>query len=301
VWNPTLLVEGHPVSILGIAMLGIGVGYVAGMFGIGGGFLLTPLLVAVFGVPLPIAVGTGLCQMVGTSLVSFMRHRNASQGEVRFDLMMLPGALLGVELGARTLSFLGRAGRAHFASVSVPWVNLVVETAYAAMLTFIAVNYWRHGKKTQTDYLQQLRPGFLANVKLGPSVHLPAVGLNVSPFIVTYIGLALGFLSGLLGIGGGVALNPILIYGYGFPIRQSVGTGIVLLFATAVTGTFTHAMRGHVHLLLAMVMLTGASITAQLGANASRKMSGAMLGRVHAVVIVGAIAAVVWDLVSKAA
>ena len=295
--NPTLLVDGHPVPIVGVALIGMLVGYVAGMFGIGGGFLLTPLLVVLFGVPLPIAIGTGLCQMVGTSLVAFMRHRKARQGEIRFDVLMLPGSLLGVELGARTLTFLGSAGTAHVARWRVPWVNMIVETSYAALLTFVALNYWRHGS-SKIDVLQQLRPGPLARIKLGPPVILPAIGLRVSPVIVAYIGLGLGFLSGLLGIGGGVALNPILIYGYGLPIRQSVGTGIVLLFATAVVGTLTHSARGHVHLGLAMVMLVGASITAQIGANASRRLSGSTLGRIHAVVIIGAVVAVIWDLAS---
>ena len=295
--NPMLAVDGHPVPILGVALLGIVVGYVAGMFGIGGGFLLTPLLVVLFGVPLPIAIGTGLCQMVGTSLVAFLRHRKARQGEIRFDVLMLPGSLMGVELGARTLTFLGNAGTAHIAGLTIPWVNLIVETCYAAMLTFVAVNYWRHGG-SKVDVLQQLRPGPLARIKLGPPLFLPAIGLQVSPIVVAYIGLGLGFLSGLLGIGGGVALNPILIYGYGFPIRQAVGTGIVLLFSTAVVGSLTHSLRGHVHLGLAMVMLVGASITAQIGANASRRLSGSALGRIHAIVIVGAVAAVIWDLVS---
>src|SRR5688572_25694593 len=104
--GPVLWVEGQPVPVVAAAALGIGVGYLAGMFGIGGGFLMTPLLVVVFRVPLPVAVGTGLCQMIGTSLVSFLRHRKMRQGEPRFDLLLLPGSLLGVELGARTLTVL---------------------------------------------------------------------------------------------------------------------------------------------------------------------------------------------------
>src|SRR4051812_18114246 len=103
-------IDGHAIPIALLAVLGVGVGYVAGMFGIGGGFLMPPLLVALFRVPLPIAVGTGLCQMIGTSLVSFLRHRDLRQGEPRVDLLMLPGSLLGVELGARVLTALGRAG-----------------------------------------------------------------------------------------------------------------------------------------------------------------------------------------------
>jgi len=293
----SLTVAGSQVPILGIAALGTVVGYVAGMFGIGGGFLMTPLLIVIFGIPLPIAVGSGLCQIIGTSLVSFLRHRKAGQGEARFDLLMIPGSLLGVELGARTLAALANAGNLELGGGSMPWVSLVVETGYMVMLLVVAIQYWRHASQP-SDSFQFLRSGPLARLRLGPRVDLPASGLTgVSALVIAYIGLGLGFLSGLLGIGGGVALNPVLLYGFGFPIRQAVGTGIVVLLATALLGTGVHAAAGHVHLGLSLVLLAGGGISAQFGALASKRMSGAALARVHALVIVLAIGAVAWDLV----
>lgn len=295
----SLMVSGTSVPIVGVALLGIVVGYVAGMFGIGGGFLMTPLLVALFGVPLPIAVGSGLCQMIGTALVSNLRHRALGQGERRIDLLMLPGCLLGVELGARVLTYLGSIGSLHVAGRSLPWVSAVVEGAYVVLLVFVAANYWHHGRAGQVG-LDELRPAPLARVRLGPLVDLPAVGIrSTSALLLANIGIGLGFLSGLLGIGGGVALNPVLIYGYGLPIRQSVGTGILVLFATAVVGTLAHAPRGHVHLGLATVLLVGGTLSAQLGALASRRLRGGTLGRIHAAVLLLAVAAVLWDLASK--
>jgi uncharacterized membrane protein YfcA len=292
-------VHGVSVPIFGLVLLGIVVGYVAGLFGIGGGFLMTPLLVVLFHIPLPVAVGTGLCQMVGTSLVSFLRHRKNRQGETRFDLLMLPGCVLGVGLGARTLDVLTGAGSLRLGTRSLPWVNVVVEGSYVLMLLFVAWNYWRHGKKS-VDVLQYVRPGPLSRVHVAPLVDLPAAGLSrVSAPLVANIGLALGFLSGLLGIGGGVALNPVLIYGFGFPIRQAVGTGIIVLFVSSVVGTTVHALHSHVELGVAAVLLAGGTISAQLGARASRKMSGALLGRIHAAVIVLAVAAVIWNLVKE--
>lgn len=291
-----MTVDGRAVPVLGVAAIGIVVGYVAGMFGLGGGFLMTPLLVVLFRIPLPIAVGTGLCQMVGTSFVSSLRHRRLRQGEPRFDVCMLPGSLLGVELGARTLKFLAGAGSLRAFGRSIPWVTLVVELCYVVMLVWVAFSYWRHGSR-KVDYLQYLRPGPLSRVRLGPTVDLRAVGLpSVSAVLITYVGLGLGFLSGLLGIGGGVALNPVLLYGFGFPMRQTVGTGILVLFVTAVTGTFVHARQGHVHLGMAVVLLVGGTVSAQFGALASRKMTGSLLGKIHAIVILAAVAAVVWDL-----
>src|SRR5262252_7661405 len=126
--GPVVWVSGHAVPVLGVGALGVGVGYFAGMFGIGGGFIMTPLLVVLFGIPLPTAVGSGLCQMVGTSLVAYLRHRRLGQGEVRFDVLMLPGSLLGAELGARTLTSLADAGRLSIGGRSIPWVSLIIET-----------------------------------------------------------------------------------------------------------------------------------------------------------------------------
>src|SRR5690606_16987447 len=94
-----------------------------------------------------------------------------------------------------------------------------------------------------------------------------------------YVGLFLGFLSGLLGVGGGVALMPILLYGFGFPIRHAAGTGIVVLLVTAIAGTLAHAQQGHVHLGVAMVLLIGASISAQIGAMLTSQLPARVLRR----------------------
>src|SRR5512143_1809047 len=101
---------GHPVSLPLLATVGLFVGYVAGMFGVGGGFLLTPILMYGFGVPAPIAVGSALCQKCGTSIASFLKYRHLQRGEPRIDLVMLGGSLLGVDAGTRLLRYLTGLG-----------------------------------------------------------------------------------------------------------------------------------------------------------------------------------------------
>jgi uncharacterized membrane protein YfcA len=91
----------------------------------------------------------------------------------------------------------------------------------------------------------------------------------------------------------------VLIYGYGFPIKQAVGTGIVVLFATAVAGTVAHALRGHVELALAVPLLVGGTLSAQVGALSSRAFGGTALGRIQSVLLFAAVAALAWDLASK--
>ena len=103
----TIDVAGQLISLPALTLLGAAVGLVAGMFGVGGGFLLTPLLTVVFGIPMEIAVGTGLCQMIGTAVVALLRHRKLGQGELRVDVLMIAGAMVGVGAGTAEI------GRAH--------------------------------------------------------------------------------------------------------------------------------------------------------------------------------------------
>ncbi|MBI4951654.1 MAG: sulfite exporter TauE/SafE family protein [Myxococcales bacterium] len=279
-----------------LAALGLGVGFLAGMFGVGGGFLLTPLLSVLFGLPLPIAVGVGLCQMIGTAVAALLRHRRLGHGEPRFDLLMLPGALLGVEAGARLLAHLESLGTVSVAGRPIAVVNLVAEASYAVLLLAVAAMFWREGRRG-FEPLEYVRSGPLARIRLGPRVDLPRVPLRgVSALVIAYLGLALGVLSGLLGIGGGVALMPVLVYGYGFPLRQAAGTGLLLVVATATMGTFVHALRGHVPLELAAALLLGSTMSAQLGAIATRRVSARGLRRLFALVLVATVAAIGWDL-----
>lgn len=294
-----LNVGGAEVSLPAVALLGAAVGYVAGMFGVGGGFLLTPLLVVAFGVPLRVAVGTGLCQIVGTAVASSLRHRRNRQGEVRFDLLLLVGSVVGADAGARLLAALSRAGAVTLAGRAVPVASLVVEALYGALMLTVAALFWRQGGRG-VEALEYVRVGPLARVRLGPAVDLPAVPLRgVSAVLIAEVGLALGVLSGLLGIGGGVALMPVLVYGFGFPMRQAAGTGIVALLATSSAGTAVHALRGNVDLRLAVVLLVGSTVSAQLGAQATRRLPARKLRRGFALVLVATAGAIAWDLARR--
>jgi uncharacterized membrane protein YfcA len=178
----------------------------------------------------------------------------------------------------------------------VPWVTLGLEPSYAVLLVAIGLSYAvqaRQGRET----LGLLRPGSLSRVKLGPEVDLPQVGLRgVSSVLFAYVGLGLGVFSGLLGIGGGVALNPVLVYGLGLPIRHAAGSSVAVLLVTAIAGTVSHALRGNVHLELSMVLLLGGTVSAQIGAVSSQRLPIATLGWLQSAVIFAAAAAVVWHV-----
>ncbi len=297
--EPWLVVDGHAVWLPGIAALGVVVGWVAGMFGVGGGFLLTPLLTVVFGVPLEIAIGTGLCQMIGTATAALLRHRRLGQGEIRFDLLALAGSVLGVGAGARTLGWLETLGSVQIGAGTIPVVRLVAMLSYAGVLLGAAVVFGRGGRGG-LESAAHTRRGPLARVRIPPLVDLPAARLHdVSATLMAYVGLGLGFLSGLLGLGSGIVLMPLLVYGLGFPLRQAAGTGILVLVTTSIAGTLIHARLGHVHLGLAMTLLVGSTVSAQLGARASRHVATRTLRRVFAGLILLTVLAIAWDLARR--
>lgn len=283
------------MATLFVLLLGVVVGFVAGLFGVGGGFLLTPLL-ALFGVPVEVAVGTGLCQIVATSLVTILRHRKQGTLDLRFDLLMLGGSIIGVDAGARLLDLLLRLGDVTIAGRSFPWVRLVVQPGYVALLVVVAVTFLRR-RPDGRDAADYVRMGPLARLPLGPRVTIRKLpGVPVPALAAAYLGFVMGLLSGLLGLGGGVILVPILVYGFGFPLKAAAGTGILVLLVSSVVGTVRHALAGHVDLGLAMALLAGSPLAAQAGVRAAQRMSPKLLRTIFGVVIAGTIGAVVWDL-----
>lgn len=295
-----LSVHASQPSPFALLALGLAVGIVSGMFGVGGGFMLTPLLNLLLGVPYPVAVGSGLCQMIGAAASAFLRHRELGQGEPRVDWLMLGGSLMGVHAGADTLRFLSRIPRWRVHGHLVLPVKLVLQPAYVFVLLATAVLMLAESLRRRTRALEEAERaagGPLARIRVPPYVALSRVGLpRVSVPLLAYLGFGMGFLSGLLGIGGGVALMPVLLYGLGFPIRQAAGTGILVLLFTVMVGTVEHSLAGHVHLTIAFLLLVGSSLGAQFGALATHWLSAPVLRACFALVILGTAAALLIDL-----
>ncbi|MGO8671046.1 MAG: sulfite exporter TauE/SafE family protein [Capsulimonadaceae bacterium] len=294
---------GHAVSLPALAAIGLFVGYVAGMFGVGGGFLLTPMLISIFGVPPPIAVGSALCEKCGTSISAFLKYRRLKRGEPRIDLVMLGGSLMGVDAGTRLLSYLTglgdwQLGRHH---AGVPALQVVLDILFVVLLSFTAVytfhDAWE-ARKRVVPRGDRTIPGFLVTrVRIPPYISLPHVGLDsVSVPMLSYVAFLLGAASGLMGIGGGVLFMPILLYGIGLSVRNAAGTGVLLLFVTVAAGTIEQALRHYVNLGLAMSILIGSSIGAQLGALTTYYLPNRILRLLFAILVAATVVMIVRDL-----
>lgn len=298
-----LNIAGQPVSILDLMALGLGVGYIAGMYGVGGGFMLTPMLNVMFGIPFPIAVGSGLCQMIGTAVSAYRKHRRLGNGEPKFDLLMLGGSIIGVDAGTHLLVYLNHLAALRLWGHTLPAAKFILEILYVVLLLtvalqFISRNLQAGRKKAGTPDSGSGTGASLARLRLPPYVDLPNAGLRrVSLPMIAYVGFGMGVLSGLMGIGGGVALMPVLIYGLGFSVHMAAGTGILALVVTASTGTAAHAMHGNIHLGLVVALMFGSTIGAQLGALTAHRLSAARLWGGFVGVILLTVSALVWDLV----
>jgi len=292
---------GRPVSFLALALVGLFIGYVAGMFGVGGGFLLTPVLISVFGIPAPIAVGSALCQKCGTSIASFLKYRHLGRGEPRIDLVMLGGSLIGVDAGTRLLSALSARGNFLIEGRAVPIIDVVLDLLFIVLLSFTSVFLVRdalRARRRATPRGDRTIPGpLVTRVRIPPFIDLPRVGLKqVSVPMMSYLGFLLGVASGLMGIGGGVLFMPVLLYGFGLSVRNAAGTGVLLLFVTVATGTFEQALRAYVSLPLAMAILVGSSIGTQLGALTTHVLPNRVLRLLFAGLVMSTVAMIGVDL-----
>jgi uncharacterized membrane protein YfcA len=289
----------HPVPVVPLVLVGLCIGYVAGMFGLGGGFLLTPMLNIVFRIPIEIAVGSALCQKIGTSIASFLKYRHLKRGEPRFDWVMMGGSVIGVDAGTRLLRYFSR--QQPLSMGRHPAVGVVViESMYAVMLSVTAWFTFADAvvaSRRAAPRGDRTIPGPLARVRVGPYMNMPAVDLyRVSVPMLACVGFLLGALSGLLGIGGGVAFMPVLLYGYGLSVRNAAGTGILLILVTVITGTIAQAAAGFVSLPLAMTILVGSSVGSQLGAITTHHLPNRVLRLLFGCLVTLAAGMVVWDL-----
>jgi uncharacterized protein len=291
-----LEVQGHAVSLLGLLALGSAVGVVAGMFGVGGGFLLVPLLHVFLGVPLPAAVAAGLCQTIATGLGALLRYRSMGHAEVRFDLLLIGGSVLGVDCGTRLLHLLDGSGQVSIAGHPVELARLVLTSLYVGLFFVLAWIMWR---RPALSLVAGPQPGPLARVGWPPRAELPVARMAVSGPFTSVIGFVNGVLAGMLGIGGGIVLIPIMMYGFGFDIRQTAGTGNVVVLVIAVIATVQHAWGGTIHLGLAMTLMIGAALSAQVGAGLTRTLPATALRRGLAVVLIATNAILVFNLLGR--
>lgn len=262
----------NPLYLVGIGFL---VGILGGFFGVGGGFLAGPLLLWT-GVPANLVVGTDLAHMTGKSIVAAKRHRTLGHVDVKLGAFMVVGTIIGVEIGAQIIELLEEAGNVdQVVGISYVIILLII-SAFTAWESIRAMRMIRTQKLDVKDVIafSGITKRMQA-IKLWPMVSFPVSGIaSVSLWVVLGVGLLTGILAGFLGVGGGFIRMPMLVYFVGVPTHVAVGTDLFEIIFSSGYGTLTHALKGNVDILIALVMNTGAAIGAQIGAVSTRHFAG---------------------------
>lgn len=255
-----------PVFGMSLAMIAVFVGFglligtLFGFFGMGGSFLVTPALL-VMGYPSTVAVGSGLAFVFGTSVIGALRHRNHGQVDYKLAIIMTIAMTLGIEGGKRVVFFLEATGMA----------DLIINVAYVGLLAIVGLftlrDAWESDDETKADGS--------AIADRVQSLHIPPMvtlrgDIRVSGTIIFATGLAIGVLSGFLGVGGGFLLMPAMMYGLGVPAAIAVGTDILQITISGAFGAFTYAQSGSVALPVVGALLAGSALGARIGAGATK-------------------------------
>lgn len=280
------------VSVNAFLLLGLGglVGILSGMFGVGGGFLMTPLLFFI-GIPPAVAVATEANQIVASSFSGALAHLKRKTVDLRMGTVLLLGGLVGAALGVQIFNTLKAAGQ----------VDLLVRLSYVIFLGAIgslmfieslnALRKTRAGKPAATRRKHGLAHSLPFKMRFRTS------GLYISVIPPILVGVLVGILAAIMGVGGGFIMVPAMIYVLGMPTKVVVGTSLFqIIFVTAFT-TLLHATTNFtVDIVLAVLLLVGGVIGAQIGTRLGAKLKAEQLRILLALMVMAVCGKLALDL-----
>ena len=262
------------VSVNIFLLLGLGgiVGVLSGMFGVGGGFLMTPLLFFI-GIPPAVAVATEANQIVASSFSGVLAHFRRKTVDFKMGTVLLIGGLTGAAVGVVIFNYLKALGQ----------VDLLVKLCYVVFLGVIgslmfveSLNALRKSRKNATVTTTRRQRGWMQALPLKTRFRTSGLYISVLPPLV--VGLFVGILSAIMGVGGGFIMVPAMIYLLGMPTKVVVGTSLFqIIFVTGFT-TLLHATTNYtVDMALAVLLLVGGVIGAQIGTQIGTRLRAEQL------------------------
>jgi len=291
-----------PADAVIATAIGAVVGLLPGLFGVGGGFLMVPLLNAFAGVPMHVAIGSCACTSLGSVTTGMLHRRAAGRLPWRLSLVMLPATVVGLEAGIAILERT-KASTARWTLFGreVPLVESTQLLCYLAiMLVLAAVVALETYFAREID--EQARRGWFDGVRLPPYVRLPEIdGRAGSLAVISLLGFVVGVLNGGFGMGGAILLVPGLVFLVGVPTHRAVTVTLVSSFLAGLLNVGSHAARGNVDLTLSCWLLLGATLGARVGSTIAARLTGRRLRRYFALVILASTSIIVWRLYVLAA
>jgi uncharacterized protein len=284
-----------PVNIFLVLAMGLAVGFISGMFGIGGGFLMTPLLIFI-GVSPAVAVATVSSHIAASSMsgaISYWRRRAL---DLALALMLLAGGIVGTVAGVWLFTLLRSVGQLDI-TIGVSYVLLLGSVGGMMVVEGVGAILRAHqGKPVELRH-----PGSHTWIHGLPlKVRFKQSRIYISAIPVVAIGLTMGFVGAIMGIGGGFLLVPMLIYLLRVPTNVVIGTSMVLTLITMASATILHAATNHlVDAVLALILMVGGVIGAQFGARAGQKMRSERLRLLLGVLVLAVGLRFAFDLILK--
>ena len=291
IYLPIAEVSMHIGIIIG---LGGGVGFLSGLFGVGGGFLMTPLLIF-FGIPPAVAVSTEANQIVASSVSGVLAHMRRGNVDFKMGGILMAGGVIGSSLGVALFSFLQSIGQ----------IDLVIQLSYLVFLGIIGSLMLTESVRT---IIRSRKPGSVRS-KLHQHNWLRGLPLKmrfrrsklyISAILPLALGAFVGILAAIMGVGGGFIMVPAMIYLLGMPTSVVVGTSLFqIIFVTANVTLLQSIQTQTVDFLLAGLLLFGAVIGAQFGSRAGALLRGEQLRGLLALMVLAVCIKIGYDLVVR--
>ncbi|RMH40055.1 MAG: sulfite exporter TauE/SafE family protein [Alphaproteobacteria bacterium] len=279
------------ISVNAYVLFGIGgiVGILSGMFGVGGGFLITPLLFFI-GVPPAVAVATSANQIVASSISGVLAHLKRKTVDLRMGTVLLVGGLAGAAAGVRVFSILKASGH----------VDIMVQLAYVVFLGVIGslmlVESLRALRRARSGVRTRRKHTWVHALPLKVKFRTSQLYISVIPPLL--VGVFVGILSAIMGVGGGFIMVPAMIYILGMPTKVVVGTSLYqIIFVTAFTTVMHATSNQSVDIALALILIIGGVIGAQIGTRLGLRLKAEQLRILLALLVVSVCLKLAFDLV----
>lgn len=278
-----LPVAGNSVNFFLLLGLGGIVGFLSGLFGVGGGFLMTPLLI-MMGVPPTVAAASDSNQIVAASTSGTYAHARAGTVDFKMGILLFVGGILGGSVGVYLIKLLNAAGSADF----------LINVTYVVMLGGIGSYMFFEslqgllGRRRAEEATTPAKPSVYARLVRGLPwrVEFKRSGITLSALVPLFLGTLVGILAAIMGVGGGFIMVPIMVYLLRMPMHVVVGTSLFQILFTCINVTVLQSTVNHnVDLVLALLLLLGSCIGAQVGAKVGRRLNADQLKILMAVIV----------------
>ncbi|MEW6328137.1 MAG: sulfite exporter TauE/SafE family protein [Thermodesulfobacteriota bacterium] len=285
------------INILIPVGLGLTVGLLSGLFGVGGGFLMTPLLI-MFGIPPTVAAATDSNQIVAASTSGTYAHWKLGNVDFKMGFHLLIGGFAGGLLGVQAIKILRVMGNADFVIKMTYVLMLGIVGTYMFIESLQSMKKARKGKPASTMESQAKDPAIAGFLKSLPfQTHYEKSGVTHSAIVPIVFGGFVGILAAVMGVGGGFLMVPVMVYILRMPMHVVVGTSLFQILFNCIEVTFLQAYTNHnVDFILAVLLLLGSTIGAQVGAIFGRKLKAEQLKVILAAIVLVVTVKIIFEL-----